>query len=137
MTNFEIVLFLIIFEACYEGFKIRKWHIASEFVELIYLGIITFILLGWANGYLPQRPVNTDFWFVFFGYVLFRYAVFDFVFNIFARQPLFYIGYTKLFDKILSNLSEKTQGWFVVITKLLAFGIGLSWVCGWRYGILG
>lgn len=134
--NLLIALFLIVFEASYEGFKLRKWHITSEIIEFIYLIFITFVIFGWYNGYFVEMPTNPDFWFVLVGYILFRYAIFDFIFNLASGNSLFYIGNTKLFDKLLGKLSEKTAGWFVVISKLIAFGIGLSWICGWRYGIL-
>ena len=63
--NLLIALFLIMFEALYEGFKLRKLHIVSEFIEMFFLGVIAFIVLAYSNGYLPQRPYNPDFWFVF------------------------------------------------------------------------
>lgn len=129
--NLLIALFLIVFEATFEGFKLRKWHIASEMVEFIYLACITFIIFGWYNGYFAPTATNPEFWFILFGYVLFRFAIFDIVFNLAANQSIFYIGKTKLFDKLLVKL-----GAFVFIVKLLAFAIGLSWLCGWRYGIL-
>ena len=129
--NLLIALFLIVFEALYEGFKLRKWHIISEIIEFIYLACITFVIFGWYNGYFAATATNPDFWFVLFGYVLLRFAIFDLIFNLSAGLSVFYIGKTKLFDKLLSKL-----GAWVFVPKLIAFGIGLSWVCGWRYGIL-
>ncbi len=134
--NLLIALLLITFEATSEGFKLRKWHIVSEMIELIYLACITFIIFGWYNGYFAVMVSNPEFWFILFGYILLRYAIFDFVFNLASGQSLFYIGNTKLFDKILGKLSEKTAGWFPYVTKSIAFGIGLSWICGWRFGIV-
>lgn len=129
--NLLIALFLIVFEASYEGFKLRKWHIASEIIEFIFYAGIVFTIFGFTNGYITYQYSNPDFWFVLFGFVLLRFAIFDLIFNLCANQSLFYIGKTKLYDRLLSKL-----GAFVFILKLMAFVIGLSWLCDWRYGIL-
>ena len=129
--NLLIALFLIMFEACYEGFKLRKWHIVSEIIEFIYLACITFVIFGWYNGYFATTPTNPDFWFVLFGYVLLRYAIFDLIHNMAAGLPLFYIGNTKLFDKIQAKL-----GAFILVPKILSLLIGITWLCDIRFGIL-
>ena len=133
--NLLIALFLIVFEAIKEGFKSHKWHIASEMVELVYLTVIALVFFGWVNGALPHRMYEPDLWYILIGYTFLRYAIFDAIFNISAGLSLFYIGKTKLYDKILGKVSDKTGGTIVFFTKGIALFWGLCWLLGWRWGI--
>ena len=129
MTNLLIALFLILFEACYEGFGLRKWNTISEIMEDIYILVIAYVLF---SGGIPQTG---SFIHVFIGYIMFRYAIFDAVFNLAAGQSLFYIGKKKFYDRALKVISDKWQGHMVFISKGIAFFWGLIWLLGGQYGI--
>jgi hypothetical protein len=140
MTIFIVITWLIFSEAIYEGLKANKLHIASEIIEFIYHTILYFIVIGFLCGIIPARPVNKEFVYVLIGAVLYRYAIFDFVYNISSgADDLFYIGNTKLFDKLFSWFFTKTKfpkASFLFITRFIALLWGISWIFELRLGIL-
>jgi hypothetical protein len=120
---FTLAIFLIYFEAVYEGLKTRGKHIASEFVELTYLIIITASVLMWASGIRFIFASDHLLWKTFAGYLLLRFAIFDTIWNISAGQKWNYIGNTKLYDKFLAKTGS--WGWFVKIVSLI---VGLTFL---------
>lgn len=126
--NLLLALFLIIFEAVFEGLKTSGFHITSEVVELVYLVVVTLVSFGWLNkvSYLHEEPRTESFFKVIIGYVLVRFALFDMIWNISAGQDLFYYGTTKLYDKIMTQL-----GAFTFILKFTALIWGVAWLTKW------
>ena len=128
MTIFIVITWLIFSEAIYEGLKANKLHIASEIIEFIYHAILYFIVIGFLCGIIPARPVNKEFVYVLIGAVLYRYAIFDFVYNISSgADDLFYIGNTKLFDKLFSwfllRQNFQKQAFYLLQGLLLYYGV--------------
>lgn len=128
MKNLLLALFLIIFEAVFEGLKIADYHIASEIVEAIFLCGITFGLFAWINNVkaFSYQPIVK----ILIGYVLLRFGIFDVIWNIAAGQDWNYYGITKLYDKIMTALGS--WGWMM---KAIAAFWGVAWLMGWENGI--
>lgn len=130
--NLLLALFLILTEACFEGLRTRGYLIASELVELVYLAGVTLMAIAWLNKKYIFKDVSADrFMFVVIGYLLLRFSLFDSVWNIAAGQDLFYYGNTKLYDITMTKLG--TFGWML---KAIAGVWGISWLMGWRNGII-
>jgi len=126
--NLLLALFLIVFEAVFEGLKTAGHHVASEIVEAVYLSVITFGLFAWINSVtaFDYKPIVR----LLIGYILLRFALFDIIWNISAGVEWYYYGVTKLYDKIMSALGS--WGWMV---KGIAGVWGISWLLGWENGI--
>jgi len=125
-----IALFLIVFEAVYEGLLIRGKHIASELIELVYRAVLTLVLFAWVTG--TKSIINTDVQFIriIVGYVFLRFSIFDPIWNLAAGQPINFVGSTKLFDKFLQeirNLWGINSIWFV---RFIAGFWGVAWLLG-------
>jgi len=119
------VILLILLEAVYEGLKQRKAHIASEIVEFVFLSLVVFCSLAWVSGIVyPFVTDHAPLWKILGGYVLFRLALFDLIWNIAAAQKLFYLGRTKLYDKLL----KKVPWGFVWFVKFICLCISLAWL---------
>lgn len=134
--NLYIAIFLVFFEAAYEGLAFRGKKTLSGVVELIYLAFITVIVFSWSTGNSFVFGTG-EFFYVIIGYVLFRFAIFDLVLNPIAGWPIFYIGNTKLSDKGLYWLATKGKVpvGFVLFLKFIAFVWGVAWLLGWQHGI--
>lgn len=124
------VLFLILFEAVYEGLALRGKKTLAGVIEGIYLMIVTIIVLAWISGVL-YLDYGKNFYFIVGGYVLMRFALFDIVYNLVAGLPLFFIGTTKITDKLWQkffNWSHFPVGAFFGMLKFICFCIGLTWL---------
>jgi hypothetical protein len=125
--NLLLALFLIVFEAVFEGLKTQGFHVASELVEAVYLSGVTLIVFAWINRtpWFTIIPMQS-FLKVLIGYLMLRFAIFDTIWNIAAGQDLLYYGTTKLYDRILSAL-----GAFTFILKFTALIWGIAWLTKW------
>jgi hypothetical protein len=126
-----LALFLIIFEAVPEGLALGGHKMIAGMVEAIYLIGVTIGLFAWITGYnFAWWRTTQSFIKILVGYILLRFALFDFVHNISAGLNPFFIGSTKLYDIILSKL-----GAFVWILKIIGLVWGTSWLMEWWSGI--
>lgn len=130
--NLLLAFFLIITEAVFEGLKTAGYYVASELVEFVYLAGITLMAFAWLNKKYIFKEIRVDrFIIVLIGYFPLRFSLFDSVWNIAAGQDFFYYGNTKLYDMTMTKLG--TFGWML---KGIAGIWGLSWLLGWRNGII-
>ena len=125
--NLLLALFLIVFEACFEGLRTGGHYLASEIVEVVYLSGITFMAFAWIN----KRNIHIDvrlysFLKILIGYVLLRFALFDIVWNISAGQDLFFYGTTKLYDRVMTSLDS--WGYFLKFCSLV---VSLAFLTRW------
>lgn len=125
--NLLLALFLIIFEAVFEGLKTQGFHVASELVELVYLAVVTLVCFAWINRtpWFTLIPMQS-FIKLLIGYFLLRLALFDIIWNVAAGQDLLYYGTTKLYDRFMGSL-----GAFAFIIKFTAFVWGIAWLTKW------
>jgi len=120
-----LALFLIVFEAVYEGLKIRKKHIASGIIEFIFLTVVILSFFAWPMG--RQFPFNVNpasYLKVIGGYLLLRFALFDLIWNISADQRWFYLGRTKLYDRFLREVPIS----FIWFIKIICIPLAWAWL---------
>ncbi len=125
-----IFISLIFTEAIYEALKLKGKHTLSGVIEFINraltIVLLSMFLAGWQWGLK-----NDGLFYIVGGYILLRFAVFDFVFNIFAGLPLFFIGTTKFYDLFWRKFFELTkfpESHFLWMFKLIALLISLTWL---------
>ena len=129
--NLLLAFLLIVLEAVFEGLKTAGLHHASELVEVVYLTVVTLTAIAWLNKKYIFKEVKADrFIIILIGYFLFRFAIFDSIWNITAGQNFFFYGSTKLYDQVMTKLG--TFGWML---KGIAGIWGITWLMGWREGI--
>lgn len=129
--NILLALFLIIFEAVFEGLKIGGNHVASEIVEFIYLVVISLTAFAWLNKKYIFKDVKADkFIVIVIGFFLLRFGLFDSIWNIAAGQEWNFYGSTKWYDQFMTKLGS--WGWMM---KAIATFWGIAWLIGWREGI--
>jgi hypothetical protein len=137
--NVLLALFLILFEAFNEGLRERGLKGIAGLIEFIYLAVITLIAFQWVRGESTFNVVKDTYTITIIGYVFFRHTFFDPVLNIITKQRLFYIGRTKWSDKTMRLFFDKTNlspDHVLFMTRLISFCIGLTFLMGWRFGIL-
>jgi hypothetical protein len=125
-----MALFLIIFEQVPDGLALAGHKTLAGIIEFIYLSGITMGLFAWQTG-LRRYEYRNIFLRIIGGYILLRFALADLIFNLSAGLPLFYIGTTKIYDKILHWFfawSQFDQVSFLAMFKFIALCIGLSWL---------
>lgn len=130
--NLLLAFLLIVLEGVFEGLKIAGFHVASEFVELVYRAGVVLMGYAWLHKlYIFKKDIRTDrFIIIIIGYFLFRFAIFDSIWNLAAGQNFFFYGSTKLYDITMTKLG--TFGWTL---KGIAGFWGIAWMAGWRNGI--
>lgn len=131
-------LFLIIFEAVYEGLQIRGWKGIAGIIEFIYLAVIIIAFFAYTlNILFPFHTLTwmeVPLWKTLLGFVFLRFALFDLFWNISAGVSLFYIGKTKYFDKFWQWLIAKGRiaiglVWFL---RFILFCIALAWLLNYK-----
>jgi len=136
--NLIAVLFLIVLEASFEGIKDGGNKQLSGIIEFIYRAVITLIILAWIRGLLIFNADVDTYLIMIIGYLLLRFSLFDLIRNKFAGEKWWYIGTTKLFDKIQRWFFNKTKIDYVTFyrfVKPILFFWGAAWLLGWRDGI--
>ncbi len=117
MTNIYFALLLIIPEALYEGLRSKHPRISFA-IEFLFRLCIAVIIFG-------SVTLNSDnFTYHVFGYVLLRFAIFDFVYNLSSELPILFVGSTKLYDQGLSKVPMH----LVLFVKGIALFIGIVWL---------
>lgn len=126
-------LFLILTESVSEALADNGKKTIAGIIEFIKLAMVTLIVFAWLDLTYPKwmwwHEVN--YWQVVVGYVLVRFAIFDLVYNLIVRYPLFYIGTTKLSDKLLRKFFTVTHlpsEHMLFMFKLMALAVGLTWL---------
>lgn len=130
--NLLLAFILIVLEAVFEGLKTGGLYLYSEAVEFIYLILVTLMVFAWLNRrFVFNQPKIGMFIKVLIGYILLRFSLFDFIWNISAGQPLDYIGNTKLFDGALQFLKDMWGFSIIVLIKSISGFWGISWLTKW------
>ena len=121
-----LALFLILCEAVPEGMRMRGDHKWAASIEFIYRAVVTFVCFAFLNGISSSANIQFSFIRAIIGFVLLRFAVFDLIYNLYAGNPLFYIGDTKWYDKILRRMKMPEHFWAFV--KFIALVWGGAWL---------
>lgn len=117
-----VALFLIVFEAVPEGLALAGHKTVAGIIEFVFLAGITLTVFAYFTQKYPMRKIcyykiniipsmTKSYWYYVIGYVLLRFTLFDIIHNLAAGLPVFYIGITKWFDAIMSQLAS--WGWFM------------------------
>ena len=125
-----VFLFLIVTESVYEALKLRGKDTLSGMIEFFNRAVTVVLLSMFLAGWHWSLK-NDGLFYVIGGYLLLRFAIFDFVFNVFARLPLFYIGTAKLYDQFWQKFFEWTKfpkEHFLWMFKFIALLIGIVWL---------
>lgn len=129
--NLLVALFLILCEAIYEGLADRGHKLIAGIIEFVYRTFVTLAIFALFSGIKLFENNYPDYWYIVTGFVLVRFALFDLTYNLIRQNPVFYIGDTKLYDKILGwffRWSGIDSGHFLAMVKLIALLIGLTWL---------
>lgn len=126
-------LFLILSEAIPEALSDNGRKTAAGIIEFLNLAVVTLIVFAWLNCVYPKgiRWQPAHYWQLIGGYVLLRFALFDLVYNLMRKHPLFYIGMTKLQDKLLRKFFTRTRipaEHMLFMLKLISLAIGITWL---------
>jgi hypothetical protein len=126
--NLLIVTLLIALEASHEGFADRGEKLLGGLLEFAYIAFFTTIIILWSTG--GSWAGNTvGFNNMIIGYLLIRYALFDVIYNAARGVNIFFIGTTKLYDRLWKRFLDWTKFpdiHFLLWTKFLCLLIGLS-----------
>jgi hypothetical protein len=99
-------------------------------LEFIYRALITLAVFAWICG-IDIHYLHISYWYIIGGYLLTRFALFDYAYNLAKGNPLFYIGNTKLYDKVWGwffRWSGIPPEHFLGMFRLIALCIGVSWL---------
>jgi len=133
-----VALFLILFEAIPEGLALGGHKTLAGVFEFVFLAGITLAVFAFFTNQMPLRNkhglgiiYDLNYWWIIAGYVLLRFALFDYAHNLSAGLPLFYVGDTKIYDQIWQwwfNWTGVAIGHFLAMFKLIALLIGGTWL---------
>ena len=125
-----MAFFLIIFEAIPEGLKDNGRKMMAGFFQFIYLFIISITIFSFLSGVcIPYEGKSLIK--LIAGYGLLRYAIFDIIYNLSADNEIFFVGSTKMYDKIWQWFFKVTKfpaAHFLWLTKIMALALGLTWL---------
>jgi len=93
-----VLLLIIILEAVYEALRDRGKKLPSGILEGLSHAIMLVGIIS-----LQTSPI----WYLI--YILYRYAIFDFVYNSMVGKDPLYLGNTKLYDKALNWILDKIE----------------------------
>lgn len=128
---FLIVLFLIVLEAVSEGLYDNGSKTLSGVFEFILRVVTMLVVLFWLYGINSPFIYELPLWQLIGGYVLLRFALFDAVYNLIRCLPVFYIGSTKIYDKLWRKFfswSGISSEHLLFMAKLIALLISVSWL---------
>lgn len=126
-----ICLFLIISEAVYEALYDEGKKTISGLIEFFYKAVVTVMALLWLSGQYNLHLPVIPFWKVLLGFLFLRFALFDAVYNLMRRLPLFYVGSSKVYDKLWGwffRLTKFPKEHFLAMLKFIFLLIGISYV---------
>jgi len=115
LTYLLLAILLVVLEGIYEGLKYRGWHKVSGVIEFIFLAVVTISAYLWVMGIdFPYQglTIESNWWKILVGYLLFRFGIFDKVLNIAMGVPFDYVGSTKWYDNIVGWLQMKLGAFF-------------------------
>lgn len=132
-----ISLALILLEAIYEGLADRGQKTIAGALEFLYRAATLTAVYAWFAGFMPIVTV-AYFGYAIAGFILLRFAIFDFAYNLTVGLPMFYVGSTKVYDKAMTWFLEKTNWppeYFLGWIKFLLGLVAVAWLLRQAVGI--
>lgn len=123
MTIF-LAIFLIFFESVPEALAATERKTLAGVFEFVYRAFVAVLVYGVLAGFHWNIGSGDYFWYHLGGYVLVRFAIFDYLYNVVANQPMFASGTTKLYDKFFGRLPWHLLGFM----RAIALFIGIIWL---------
>jgi hypothetical protein len=126
-----ILLFTILFNALNalsDGLYDNGKKTFSGIIRFIGLGPVIVLALAELSGLHWFSVTDKDFISIVISFVLVRYFLFDAIYNLTRGLNIFYIGTTKLYDKLLQKFLSWTgmAGFIILIaTKMIAGFLGI------------
>lgn len=135
-----IALSLILFKAIPDAVYDRGYKTLSKYLRFWYdAGFYFVMFLFLTNHYhYNNGTVDPNFWYVLTGALLLRWALFDLVYNLLKKNPIFYVGTTDPIDRLFGWFFRKTgiaSEHFLAMFKFIALCIGVTFLLGWQFGI--
>lgn len=125
-----IFLILIISEALYEGLYDNGKKALAGVLEFFNRLLMVGMIILWLNG-TDYEFAHRELWVLIGGYLLLRFALFDVVYNLMRDLPVFYVGETKLYDKLWRKFfgwSGISSEYFLAMFKFIALLISVTWL---------
>jgi hypothetical protein len=131
--NLLIAFLLILFKAIPDAVYDRGYKTLSKYLRFWYDAGFYFVVFLFTTNYYSYHGgrINLDFWYIIFGALLLRWALFDLVYNLIKKSPIFYVGTTDPIDKIFGwffRWSGIASGHFLFLFKLISLAIGITWL---------
>ena len=125
-----LAIFLIVFQAVPDGLYDEGKKTLAGVLKSIYLAVVTIITFAFITGvyFVPDRHV---FLVTLAGYLLMRFSLFYVIYNLTRGLPIFFIGTTKIYDKVLNWFFKKTgfpKDHFLAFVSVLLLIIGVVWL---------
>ena len=108
-------------EAIYEGLYDNGKKTIAGILELIQKAVGVFTV-AYITSDLLTHHIYIPIWKLIVGFILIRFLIFDYIYNITRGLSLTYIGNTKLYDKFLNTV----PGHFIAFVKII---LGLMGTC--------
>ena len=121
--NIAIALFLIVFEAVPEALALIEKKTSAGVMEFIYRAVVAVVFFAVVGGFHFNGTMDNYFYYLG-GYVLLRFALFDYLYNVVADLPMFRSGTTKLYDKLMGKVPWHLLGFM----RAIALFIGIVWL---------
>lgn len=130
---FLLVTLLFVLEAIYEALYDRNHKTISGYIEFFYKSLVLSGLFLWLYGYsFSFFEIRQDSITMFLiGVILYRYMIFDPIYNLVRGNRLFYIGTTKTYDRLLRKFLKKAKlepNFVMSITKLILGLLGIHFM---------
>jgi glucan phosphoethanolaminetransferase (alkaline phosphatase superfamily) len=125
-----LALFLIIFEAIPESLYDNRKKSFSGVIEFIYRAGVAIGLFMWVVG-ISFQPRGLNIYVILAGYLLLRFSIFDYIYNIIRGLSPFYLGDTKYYDKFWTwffRITKFPKEHFFAFVKFILMIIGVVWL---------
>ena len=136
-----IATLLILFKAIPDALYDRGYKTLSKYIRYWYDAAFYIVVFVFATNHytINHGIINPDFWYIIIGALLLRWALFDLVFNLMKKNPVFYIGTTDPLDRLFGWFFRKTgidSRHFLAGFKFIALCIGFAFLMGWFDGLV-
>ena len=123
-------LFLIVFEAVPEALYDNGKKRTSGIFEFIYRAGVAITVFMWVTGSCLTF-YGQSVYVILAGYILLRFSIFDYLYNVVRGLSPFYIGNTKYYDKFwvwFFRMTRFPKEHFFAFVKFILMIIGVVWL---------
>jgi len=104
-----LAVILVVLELTYEGLKFKGKTTSSEFLEMLFLGVVYLLSFFWITASVhPPQAWQLDYphnlWKIGVGVISFRFGCFDTLLNVVRGKKWFYVGTAKVYDRTVQKI---------------------------------